>query len=47
MQCSNLLVYSTYNTSEQHKDLTTARQGEDMADSCEILVFLESGNPFQ
>ena len=30
----------------QHKVLTTARQGKDMADSCEILEFLESGNPF-
>ena len=28
-----------YNTSEQHKDLTTARQGNDMADSCEIFEF--------
>ena len=35
-----------YNTSEQHKVLTTVRQGKDMADSCEILEFLESGNPF-
>ena len=35
-----------YNTSEQHKDLTTARQGKDMADSCELLEFLESRNPF-
>ena len=26
-----------YNTSEQDKDLTTARQGKDMADSCELL----------
>ena len=26
-----------YNTGEQHKDLTTARQGKDMADSCELL----------
>ena len=31
-----------YNTSEQHKDLTTARQGKYMADSCELLEFLES-----
>ena len=35
-----------YNTSEQHKDLTTARQGKDMRDSCELLEFLESRNPF-
>ena len=35
-----------YNTSEQHKDLTTARQGKDMADSCELFEFLESRNPF-
>ena len=36
MQCSNLLVYGVqYNTSEQHKDLTTARQGKYMADLCE------------
>ena len=35
-----------YNTSEQHKDLTTARQGKDMADTCELLEFLESRNPF-
>ena len=33
-----------YNTSEQHKDLTTTRQGKDMADSCELLEFLESRN---
>ena len=44
MQCSNLLVYST--ASEQHKDLTTARQGKDMTDSCELLEFLESRNLF-
>ena len=35
-----------YNTSEQHKDLTTTRQGKDMADSCELLEFLECRNPF-
>ena len=35
-----------YNTSEQHTDLTTARQGKDMTDSCELLEFLESRNPF-
>ena len=35
-----------YNTSGQHKDLTTARQGKDMADSCELLKFLEFRNPF-
>ena len=35
-----------YNTSEQHKVLTTARQGKDMRDSCELLEFLESRNPF-
>ena len=35
-----------YNTSEQHRDLSMARQGEDMADSCELLEFLESRNPF-
>ena len=28
-----------YNTSEQHKDLTMARQGKDMADSCELLYY--------
>ena len=26
-----------YNTSGQHEDLTTARQGKYMADSCELL----------
>ena len=36
-----------YNTSEQHKDLTTERQGKDMRDSCELLEFLESRNPFR
>ncbi len=36
-----------YNTSEQHKDLTTARQGKYMADSCGLLEFLESRNPFR
>ena len=35
-----------YNTSEQHKDLTTARQGIYIADSCELLECLESRNPF-
>ena len=35
-----------YNTSEQHKDLTTARQVKDMTDSCELLEFLESRNSF-
>ena len=34
------------NTSEQHKDLTTARQGKYMTDSCELLEFLESRNLF-
>ena len=29
-----------YSTSEQHKDLTTARQGKYMADSCELSEFL-------
>ena len=29
-----------YNTSEQHKDLTTARQGKDIAESCELFEFL-------
>ena len=47
MQCSNLLVYGVqYNTSEQHKDLTTARQGKYMADSCELSEFFEPRNPF-
>ena len=36
-----------YNSSVQHKDLTTARQGKDMADSCGLLEFLESRNPFR
>ncbi len=31
---------------EQHKDLTTARQGKYMTDSCELLEFLESRNIF-
>ena len=35
-----------YNTIEQHTDFTTARQGKYMADSCELLEFLESRNPF-
>ena len=35
-----------YNTREQHKYLTTARQGKDMTDLCELLEFLESRNPF-
>ena len=35
-----------YNTREQHKDLTTARQGKDKTDSYELLEFLESRNPF-
>ena len=35
-----------YNTSEQYKDLNTARQGKYLTDSCELLEFLESRNPF-
>ena len=35
-----------HNVSEQHKDLTTARQGKHYADSCELFEFLESRNPF-
>ena len=35
-----------HNTSEQHKDLTTARQVKDMTDTCELLQFLESRNSF-
>ena len=35
-----------YNASEQHKHLTTARQGKYMTDSCELLEFLEYRNPF-
>ena len=35
-----------YNTSEQHKDLTTTRQVKYMTDSCELLKFLESRNSF-
>ena len=38
MQCTGV----QYNTSGQHKDLTTARQGTYMADACELLKFLES-----
>ena len=34
-----------YNTNEQHNDFTTAMQGKDMADSFELLEFLESRNP--
>ena len=40
------LTDAQYNTSEQHKDLTTARQGKDMRDSCELLEFIESRNEF-
>ena len=40
------LTVVQYNTSEQHKDLNTARQGKYMADSCELLEFHESRNPF-
>ena len=40
------LTGTQYDTSEQHKYLTTARQGKYMADSCELLQFLESRNPF-
>ena len=40
------LTCAQYNTSEQHQDLTTAMQGKDMTDSCELLEFLESRNPF-
>ena len=40
------LTNINYNTSEQHKDLTKARQDKDMTDTCELLEFLESQNPF-
>ena len=40
------LTGAQYNTSGQHKDLTTARQGKDMAGSSELLKFLESRTPF-
>ena len=39
-------ICAQYNTSEQHKDLTTARQVKDMTDLCELLEFLESRNSF-
>ena len=39
-------IGAQYNTSEQHKDLTTARQVKDMTDLCELLEFLESRNSF-
>ena len=35
-----------YNTSEQHKNLATARQVKDITGSCELLEFLESRNSF-
>ena len=35
-----------YNTSGQHKDLTTARQRKDMTNWCELLKFLEFRTPF-
>lgn len=35
-----------YNTSEQHKDVTKSRQAKDMTDTCELLEFLETRNPF-
>ena len=34
-----------YNASEKHRDLTTAGQGKYMADSRELLEFLETRNP--
>ena len=40
------LTSINYSTSEQHKDMTKARQDKDMADTCELLEFLESRNPF-
>ena len=40
------LTNINYYTSEQHKDLTKARQDKDMTDTCELLEFLESQNPF-
>ena len=35
-----------YKRGEQHKDVTTAKPGKAMVDSCELLEFLESRNPF-
>ena len=40
------LTGTQYDASEQHKYLTTARQGKAMADSCQLLEVLESRNPF-
>ena len=39
-------IGAQHNTSEQHKDLTTARQVKDMTHLCELLEFLESRNSF-
>ena len=35
-----------YMTSEQHKDLSEARQTKDMTDSQELITFLSTINPF-
>ncbi|KAL5016490.1 hypothetical protein ScPMuIL_006079, partial [Solemya velum] len=36
-----------YTTSEQHKDLTHARQNKDLVDTRKIVAFLNERNPFQ
>lgn len=38
--------YSSYNTSEQHKDATKARQQRDYSDFLDILEYLLQRNPF-
>ena len=40
------LTAVTYNTSDQHKEATRARQGRDSKDTEELLKFLQSRNPF-
>jgi hypothetical protein len=40
------LTSVSYATSEQHKDVSTARQKKDAADTWELLAFLTSRSPF-
>ena len=40
------LTAVTYNTSDQHKEATRARQERDSKDTEELLKFLQSRNPF-
>ena len=45
-QAMQQLTSVTFATSEQHKDLSTARQKKDSADVNKLIKFLQDKNPF-